>query len=242
MMDRARQTLAVPAHQNPFRSERIEALAFRFPPGVDWTVVERRLDYCNGLGAIVGPKGTGKTTFLERFAQRESDAGRRVQLIRLRPEQRPDARRLALDPTASTLLMDSAGLLSARRLKALARRLGQPWTGIRPSRAIVSLHRPGPVAVTRTGRVRRLWPTLLRTRCDDALLRQLVADLLGRPLEPARDGEIRLDALRRRHRGNLREALAELYDRFASPTDPVASLPRSGPNAKTGFSPSTRRK
>jgi hypothetical protein len=86
-----------------------------------------------------------------------------------------------------------------------AQELSRPaWAWLRRrSRAaaglVVTSHRPG------------LLPTLVECTTDPVLLGELIRQLVaeGRPEDPPPE------ALHRRHRGNLRLALRELYDLYA---------------------------
>jgi hypothetical protein len=190
----------VNARENPFRTERLEALAFRFLDG-DWEALWARLDRLGRRGALVGPCGSGKTTLLHELARRFPARGLRPRLVSAPAERR--ATRAFLDGLAdvdagTALLVDGAerlSLLAWRRLRAIGGQAGA---------FVVTRHRPGGP------------PTLLRMRTTFALLEDLVRELAG-PGSPQD-----LPALFARSQGDLRRALLALYDRWAQP-----SLPRS---------------
>ena len=97
--------------------------------------------------------------------------------------------RLAASGVSDVALVDGADLLGARewrRLQAQRRRL------------IVTSHRAG------------LLPTLIACSTTPELLADIARDLAGNSLEPRRVQE-----LFRRHGGNVREALRELYESYA---------------------------
>jgi hypothetical protein len=187
----------VRSHDNPFRTERLEALPFRFLDE-SWESFLARLEALGLRGAIVGPKGSGKTTLLETLARHLEGRGFRVQLIRLSASE--DARRFpwsAVGPPGprDALLVDGVEQLSTvgwLRLRVRARKAGA---------FVVSAHRPGRGA------------TAARTRTTPALLVDLVAALLPSQPRPSPDD---LASLFERHRGNLREALLALYDRWST--------------------------
>jgi energy-coupling factor transporter ATP-binding protein EcfA2 len=111
------------ARENPFHTERLDALAFRFLEG-DWEQLWRRLETLK-RATLVGPCGSGKTTLLHELARRLPARGLRPHLI-VAPERPP-----ALGAT-DVLLIDGGERLSRRA-----------W----PSAAfvVVTQHRPGPL-------------------------------------------------------------------------------------------------
>lgn len=187
--------MTLPARANPFRTERVHQVRYR-PQGVTWAALIERLQRLRYRAAIVGPHGHGKTTLLEDLRPRLHELGLRTHLLFLNGDDAPAPPPGWLDTLADlsprdVVLVDGYDLLGpvARwRLRRRTRRAG----GL-----IVTTHR------------RCALPTLVRCTTDAALLGELV-DQLGQPLPaPA------LADLHRRHRGNLRFALRELYDRAA---------------------------
>lgn len=183
------------AHENPFRTQRIGALAFRHPT-LSLVALERRWRELGGRAAVVGPKGSGKTTLLRELAVRLRSRGLRVRRWFLNAEDpAPGARILVREARAlgsrDVLLLDGAGHLP---------RLSW-WRVERASRGaagvLVTAHAPG------------LLPTLVETRTDAALLGALTRELAGpgaAALAPL------LADLYRRHHGNLRDVFLSLYD------------------------------
>jgi hypothetical protein len=149
------------ARENPFRTERLEQLAYRFLDG-DWDELWRRLAALGGRGALVGPCGSGKTTLLHELAQRLPARGLRPHLVAA-PEPPPQ-------PLGGS---DAVLIDGAERLSALAwRRCLRAARGA--AILIVTQHRRG-----------RL-PTLLETRSTPALLAELVQELFpGHDLDAA---------------------------------------------------------
>lgn len=179
------------ARDNPFSSERVLRVRYQ-PQGWTWDELLNRLRALRFRAAIVGPKGSGKTTLLEDLAGLLSDRGYVTRHCRLTTENRSfgvaDWRRITshLGPR-DIVLLDGCEQLSWIRWHHF--RLATHGAG----GLIVTTHFPG-----------RL-PTLLRTTTSPMLLAQILRQLtVERPAD--------MDDLHARHRGNLREAIRELYD------------------------------
>lgn len=203
----------VPAHRNPFSAGRVEALPYRFPEGWDWERLEQRLADLGHRAALVGPEGHGKTTLLEQLGERLAARGFELRGATLRRGQRrlPSGERqrwLAdLGPRVFLLLEG-------------AEELGRwPWWRLRrrslaAGGLLITIHQEG------------LLPTLLRCETSPELLEDLVRELLEKAPASAPksldelDPPLDLPALYRRHSGNVREALWELYDRWAGRGSP----------------------
>jgi hypothetical protein len=175
--------------ENPFRSERLEALAFRFPAGDSWPAFFARLADAGGRGALVGAKGSGKTCALEELAGHLRTRGLPVTLVRLSVGT-PAPWSLTVRP-GQALLIDGAEQLSWPAWLWLR------WRAQRAAVFVVTTHRPG-----------RL-PALLHTRATPALLAELVAELAPSAAIP------QLPHLFALHAANLREVLRALYDLHA---------------------------
>ena len=199
--------LPLPAHANPFRAQRIDALPFR-PRGVTWEGLLDRLRQLQHTAAIVGPHGTGKTTLLDRLETDLRAAGHAVVRLALhRPGPRlPDRPLQHVGPGVIVMLdgADLLGLLAWRRFRRECCARGA--AGL-----VVTSHR------------RRLLPVLVETATDPALLDTLLDELV-----PDADAALRAHAhaLYRYHRGNLRAAWRDLYDTCAAPPTPLASVTR----------------
>lgn len=201
-----------PARLNPFRAERLEALGYRAPgfawdPLLDQLAAEPRMF----RGALVGPKGHGKTTLLEQAAERLRARGIRARHLRMDRDP-ADAPSNVLNPDdGELLLLDGTETWSAWRWWSFERR-ARGRCGL-----LVSRHRP-------------TWglPVVHRCRTSVALLRELVDELLtgedcgarrdvGRPgTRPSVISDTALAELFHQHRGNLRACLGALYDAWAS--------------------------
>jgi hypothetical protein len=195
------------ARNNPFSTDRVLRQRYRISER-EWEKLYETLTRHRGRGALVGPKGFGKTTLLEDLAVRLRSAGKRVILTRLRAETPclPDifnANFCARLTPSDAVLLDGAEQLS------LMRWLMFRWLTRRAGIVVVTTHRVG-----------RL-PVLRRCLTSPALLCELVSSL-GQSLDA---DEAR--ALYARHQGNLREALRELYDQYAEKSANALSLPAS---------------
>ncbi len=186
------------ARDNPFRAERIEALAYR-APGFEWDALLERLRAQGGRGAIRGAHGSGKTTLLHELGDRLVHEGWEVR--RLRPDlddstlAREQVRHLARDAGKQTaLLLDGADRLGPLTWSLFVRRVT-----------------PAGVLVATTHREGRL-PTLHRCSTSPALL----ADLVGELMPPGEPPRVSVTRLLDRQSGDIRKALRELYDAHAA--------------------------
>ena len=181
------------ARNNPFATERIEAL-LPFEPtwiGESWPRIFDRLDRLEWRGAVVGPHGSGKTTFLETLAKRLLERKEEVVPLFLNRQAR------AIDPEffdsltdRSIILFDGAEQLGRISWRRFLRRT-RHTRGL-----IVTTHRPG-----------RL-PTVLETETDQTVLQKCLRILADDHTLNARE----LSDLFHRHHGNIRHALLECYD------------------------------
>jgi hypothetical protein len=185
------------ARDNPFSTDRVLRIRY-IPQGWTWTDLMERLEALSYRGSIVGPHGSGKTTLLEDLEPRLAQKAFRVHCLRLDEEHRrfdPEwlRRFLAGLSREDLILLDGAEQLGPwnwRRIEKRSRAAG----GL-----VVTTHRPG--------RLR----TLVECRTSPKLLAGIVDLLLPGVAHPPRQ----LATLFRRHGGNLRGALRELYDRAA---------------------------
>jgi len=187
-----------PTHRpadNPFASHRVEDLAYRCD-GFSVTDLARRTQELGGRVAIVGREGSGKTTLLHELAV--FLPGEPVQ-VRIRGGcRRPWRAALAQLPRSvqpsQVVLVDGAEQLGPVGWLLLL------WAARSARCLVATLHRPG-----------RL-PTLIQCRTNHGLLRDLVSELAPADQSPP---ELDLDGLFRRHHGDIRLCLRELYDVFA---------------------------
>jgi hypothetical protein len=182
---------------NPFAAHRVESVPFRFPAGSNWDALLSRCAAAKWRGAIVGPHGSGKTALLDQLAPRLRERGFKPHLSRITAASTLGEKEsvLALVRTLRApdfLLLDGAEQFSTRewlRLYSAA----SPLAG-----CLITVHR--------TSRL----PTLLETKTSPALLAELAAELAGERLSQAEAA-----SLFKRHNGNLRDCLRDLYDRHA---------------------------
>lgn len=185
------------AEGNPFTPERIQALAYRFAPGMDWETLLRRLENLQWCASIVGGNGVGKTKLLEQLLPHLEARGFQPVWFSLsaeigmrEKERLPDKLREVRAP--GFIVLDGAEQLSTRH-----------WLSVR---AAASAAAGFVVAVHRSSRL----PLALELETSAKLLDALVVDLTGGKLP---DGEAATIFMR--HRGNLRDCLRELQGRWA---------------------------
>src|SRR6266581_2435041 len=107
------------ARENPFASDRIERLEFRFPGGITWESLLKRLAAQNYLGAIVGRHGSGKTSLLEQMVPHLREKGFEPVLFRLTNENSMREKERLTDSLRQVkrpgfILLDGAEQLSTR--------------------------------------------------------------------------------------------------------------------------------
>ncbi|MFT3869094.1 MAG: hypothetical protein QM715_11605 [Nibricoccus sp.] len=194
----------IPARENPFSTDRVLRERYRLDES-SWAPLIEKLNYHCGRGALVGPKGSGKTTLLEDLMVRLARPGRRMTLIRLSAESPRlsavfDAAFFDKLDANDAVLVDGAEQLSLFQ-----------WLRFRRA-----TRRAGMLIIT-THRANRL-PVLHRCVTSPQLLQELVSSL-GVDLSSHE-----AHRLHRHHRGNIREALRELYDRCAEKSAPELSI------------------
>jgi hypothetical protein len=198
------------ARDNPFGSTRILS-AIRYvdpagPLGPHLDAAAALLPRLEGLGwraAIVGPHGSGKTTLLEDLEAVLTQRGWRAIHLRLDADDRRLPR--AWRETAPRLgARDVVCLDGAEQLGPLAW-LRFRWRARRAGGVVVTTHQPG-----------RL-PTLVACATSPGLLERIIERLAPGGV----DGAPSAADLYVRHRGNLRDALRELYDVCAAARRPA---------------------
>lgn len=181
---------------NPFSTCHVRpgAIPFAFPAGLDARKLADRLEARGWRGQVVGPHGSGKSTLLAALLP-ELRRRRTVVVVELHEHERHLPATVWSPREGPTLLVidgyEQLGWWSRRRVQNHCRRQG--W-GL-----LVTAHRELGL------------PELYRTGVTPELAAVIVDGLRGdeRPLDTPDLGR-RLA----HHRGNLREVLFELYDRY----------------------------
>lgn len=222
---RRSEAMALPPRENPFRTERLDRLAYRSPATgepADPAPLADRFDQLGRRAAIVGPEGSGKTTLLDALVAELGDRGLELQRWRAAPgggglvrertgeSGRSPAADLHTGGTSTLLVVDGLDRLGRRDRRRL-RRAARSAAGL-----LATSHR------------RLRLPTLLRCTTTPALLEALIAELTAdASIEPRSLPSA--EALHARHRGNVRTALLELYDlqagRGGVPASPGGGTP-----------------
>lgn len=203
----------IPARENPFRVDRV--LAIRFDPSVlgeTWDDLFKRLASLHYRAAVIGPEGTGKTTFLEDVAPLLQAHGFRPRPLWMNRDEVTAQEVLGQADGAGPadfFLFDGAEQLSWWQWRCFLRRTR------RAGGILISGHRAG-----------RL-PTLLQCRTTPALLRSILGTLI--PTDPLPTLAV-CEELLDEHDGNVRETLRFLYDQWGRhgciplPTVPTETL------------------
>jgi len=189
--------MSVLARTNPFRAERIHSLKFRFHNDT-WEQVLRRLELVDFRGAVVGPQGSGKTTFLFELGRQLQVLGHATQYFCIGQDKelnKVEWSKLANLQPGLTLLVDGTEILGPLRWYQF---------GVRTQTARA-------VIITRHAPCR--WPTILSTHTTPALVADLITELLGSRLDPPDNDEVK--RLFEIHRGDARQILRACYDSYS---------------------------
>jgi len=182
------------ARDNPFAVEQVQRLRYRFRDE-DWPSFLNRLRSQNYRGAIVGPKGSGKTTLLEELAGQLAPLGLRVHRLFLNEQRRAYPASFVRSLQNSLGPQDVILFDGCEQLRPLSWWRFR-WQTRRAGGLIVTTHRAG-----------RL-PTLIECQTT----RELFGELVRRLHDSIALSPETLDRLFEKHRGNLRDAIRELYD------------------------------
>ncbi len=190
------------ARDNPFATARVHRIRYQFD-GLTWDQFMARLAERNYRGAIVGREGAGKSTLLEDLRPRLVGRGFEPVPLRLTREA-PRFPRAVLRALAATLTRRHVVLLDGAEQMSPWARWSFRWRVRRAGGLILTAHRTG------------LLPTVLACDTTPELLSDIAGRLLGADHALSRE---EIERLFRRHCGNVREALRELYD--TSSTQPA---------------------
>ncbi len=187
------------ARENPFNTERLNEIRYHLIKGT-WENLMEKLAGMNYRASIIGPHGSGKSKLLYDLQIRLSDSGFGAKTVFLNREKRSLDKRflntfLENLSQRDMIFFDGADLMG--RLEW--RRFKQRTAGA--AGLIVTSHRA------------HLLPLLMRCSTTPDLLHGIVRQLLG---EQAAELHITTDAIYHKHRGNMRDAIRELYDIYAS--------------------------
>jgi len=182
------------ARDNPFATQRVLRLRYEFPSDHVRNQTRERLKSLGFRAAIVGHRGSGKTTLLEDLGQWLGAEGFRTLHVFLNEQNRAIPmdciRRIRPQLTDRDIVLldgcEQLGPINWWRFRWQTRQAG----GL-----IITTHHAG-----------RL-PTLWRCETNVELLAGLIRKLQEVPLSPSE-----VERLYQKHRGNVREALRELYD------------------------------
>lgn len=185
---------------NPFITARVRpgAVAYRFPPGESVAELVDRLRAARWRGQIVGPHGSGKSTLLAALLPALEAAGRRTMLVTLSEAQRWRPRAIARTSLGTTGLLVVDGY---ERLTRPARWLAHWRCRARGWGLLVTAHHGVGL------------PPLTALRPDLATAQAIVRELLVGYNGTIGDDDVALAW--RRHGGNLRETLFDMYDLYA---------------------------
>jgi len=224
------------ARENPFRTECVEQVRYRFLDGT-WAGLMARLKDLDYRAALVGPDGSGKTTLLEELAPRLTELGFGVRRLFLNDEGRlqtsasggPDCVRAAPEgpqeerPTPRLLSLRDPDEVGATREALTSFLAGLSERDVVLFDGADLMGRLGWLRFRRRARKAAglvitshrpgMLPTLIDCSTTPELLDGIIVDLLGKDYDGARERLPR--RLLEKHEGNVRNALRELYDTYA---------------------------
>lgn len=176
------------ARENPFRVDRVLTIRYQ-PQGWTFNELMDRLAQLKYRGVIVGPEGSGKTTLLEDLEAHLGTRNLTVKFLRLNEAHRTIGESFfeSIRPS-DVICFDGCEQLSDRAWRSFEKRTRHA-AGL-----IVTTHSPGRLT------------TVAQCSTNPALLREIIARLVGP------DYSVDVESLFARRRGNIREALRELYD------------------------------
>ncbi|MBN1816073.1 MAG: hypothetical protein JW828_01855 [Sedimentisphaerales bacterium] len=186
------------AKDNPFRINRIKQIRYQ-PVGESWDQLLQRLAERKYCGAIVGPCGSGKTTLLEDLQKHLDPIHISTQSMFINQDIHPSRHEIEhiLSHPPDILLVDGGDHLSRGTWRQVKNRILRTGRGL-----VVTSHKGG------------LLPTWVECRPHPQLFIGITEQLLCSSGHRPLDADF-LTRLFFRHKGNIRDALRELYDRMA---------------------------
>jgi len=193
-----------PARKNPFATEHLKKIRYRFSDS-SLNSLLNHFETLNYRAAIVGPQGYGKTTLQKELAS--AMAPTQTHWIKLREGDRKIPQSILYDifsqaGTNDLICVDGAEQLSWWNWKKLLRQLGKD------QRCLITSHRQG------------LLPTLINCKTSVSLLSDLVTELTFTS-DTVQQKELEL--IFKKHRGDIRQSIRELYDRCSNGAWPASS-------------------
>jgi hypothetical protein len=184
---------------NPFATRCVhpDVVPFVFPVGVNASLLVGRLREASWRGEIVGRHGSGKSTLVSTLVPLLQRAGRRVQTYRLYANEPASPPLGKPDWSPRSLIVidgfEQLGPLARLRWRRLTRR--------RQTGLLVTSHRHVGLP--------RIWTTGTSLELAERLVHRLLDDFPSNLIRPV---DVQVEFAR--HRGNLREMLFGLYDRY----------------------------
>lgn len=202
----------ITARNNPFRTTRVESTILFQPEwlATSWKEILERFKSFRATRtqcSVVGPHGTGKTTFFDGLKQHLEQQDSEVLRISLHRtvDGRCELPTIPSDVHPDTvILLDSAGVAGWRFSSPMSFQQRKQWR--------TQLKRIAHCQIVESRHRRNSVPVLLQTRSTVTMLETII-----RRLDP--DWQIptsAIEAIYRRHKGNIREALRECYDNRAA--------------------------
>ena len=182
----------ITAKNNPFATDRVLQIRY-MPQTCTWDELLARLESMRCRAAIVGADGTGKTTLIEDIARRLTEQGLSCRSIFVTmdiPAPSGQIKEILDGEAFNVLLIDGADHLKRFVWHRIKRKINRRNMGL-----VITSHRP------------HMLPTLIECSTTPKLLKEIVAEL-----SPHTANAEPIENLYRRHRGNIRNALRELYD------------------------------
>ncbi len=182
----------ITAKNNPFATDRVLQIRY-MPQTCTWDELLARLESMHYRAAIIGADGTGKTTLIEDIRRRLTEQGLSCRSIFVTMDISVPMRRineiLDGDPF-DILLIDGADHLKRFVWHRIKRKINRKNMGL-----IITSHKPN------------MLPTLIECSTNPQLLKTIVTELA-----PQISDTKLIENLYRKHKGNIRDVLRELYD------------------------------